>query len=236
MGRRYAPRSMTARPRMERWAATDVAGFTQGFRAERPLARGRPVRAGVRRGRRDAGLSLIETQALSVLVFAGSAQLSAVGLFGSGAAALEIVSTTFLLNVRHVLYGLSLGRRIPLRGWRRATAAYFLTDEAFGVVAAREERTFAFLLGAELSLFATWNLATLGGRSSARRSPTRQSWASTSSSRSRSSRSSSRSSARASSCSSRSRRVRWPTSSPKGCPAGSRSWSPGSPGACSGPR
>jgi predicted branched-subunit amino acid permease len=112
---------------------------------------------------RDAELSLVQTQALSLLVFAGSAQVSAVGLFGSGAAAFEIVSTTFLLNVRHVLYGLSLGRRIPLPGRRRAAAAYFLTDEAFGVVAASGERTFAFLLGAELSLFGVWNLATLGG-------------------------------------------------------------------------
>jgi len=112
---------------------------------------------------RDAGLSLLETQALSVLVFAGSAQVSAVGLFGAGAAALEIVSTTFLLNVRHVLYGLSLGRRIPLSRRQRPIAAYFLTDEAFGVVAASGERTFAFLLGAELSLFCVWNLATFGG-------------------------------------------------------------------------
>jgi 4-azaleucine resistance transporter AzlC len=112
---------------------------------------------------RDAGLSLLETQSLSVLVFAGSAQVSAVGLFGTGAAAAEIVLTTFLLNVRHVLYGLSLGRRIPLSGWRRPTAAYFLTDEAFGVVAAREERSFGFLLGAELSLFAAWNAATFAG-------------------------------------------------------------------------
>ncbi len=138
--------------------------FTQGFRAAAPLWLGIvPFGLVYAVVARDAGLSLIETQALSVLVFAGSAQFSAAGLFGSGAAALEIVSTTFLLNVRHVLYGLSLGRRIPLRGWRRVTAAYFLTDESFGVVAAREERTFAFLLGAELSVFATWNLATLGG-------------------------------------------------------------------------
>lgn len=112
---------------------------------------------------RDAGLSLVETQSLSVLVFAGSAQVSAVGLFGTGAAAVEIVSTTFLLNVRHVLYGLSLGRRIPLPGWRRPAAAYFLTDEAFGVAVASGESTFAFLLGTELSLFLVWNLATLGG-------------------------------------------------------------------------
>ena len=112
---------------------------------------------------REAGLSLLETQALSALVFAGSAQVSAVGLFGSGAAALGIVSTTFLLNVRHILYVLSLGRRIPLSRRQRPVAAYFLTDEAFGVVAASGERTFAFMLGAELSLFGMWNLATLGG-------------------------------------------------------------------------
>ena len=89
--------------------------------------------------------------------------MSAVGLVASGAAGLEIVLTTFLLNVRHVLYGLSLGRTATIDGWRRPVAAYFLTDEAFGVVAARRERTFGFLLGAELSLFVTWNLATLGG-------------------------------------------------------------------------
>jgi 4-azaleucine resistance transporter AzlC len=140
------------------------AGFRRGFLAMAPLWLG-VVPFGLVYAvlARDAGLSLVETQALSVLVFAGSAQVSAVGLFGAGAAGAEIVSTTFLLNVRHVLYGLSLGRRIPLRGWRRPVAAYFLTDESFGVVTAREERTFAFLLGAELSLFLTWNVATLGG-------------------------------------------------------------------------
>jgi 4-azaleucine resistance transporter AzlC len=112
---------------------------------------------------RDAGLSVLETQALSVLVFAGSAQFSAVGLFARGAGGLEIVLTTFLLNVRHALYGMSLARTTPLTGWRMPVAAYFLTDEAFGVVAARRERSFGFLLGAELSLFVTWNLATLAG-------------------------------------------------------------------------
>jgi 4-azaleucine resistance transporter AzlC len=138
--------------------------FASGFRAMSPLWLGVvPFGLAYAVLARDAGLSLVETQSLSVLVFAGSAQVSAVGLFATGAAAAEIVLTTFLLNVRHVLYGLSLGRRIPLRGWRRPTAAYFLTDEAFGVVAARDERSFAFLLGAELSLFATWNAATLAG-------------------------------------------------------------------------
>jgi 4-azaleucine resistance transporter AzlC len=112
---------------------------------------------------RGVGLSIVETQALSLFVFAGSAQVSAVGLLGRGAGGVEIVATTFLLNVRHVLYGLALGRTMPLAGVRRALAAFFLTDEAFGVVSARRERSFPFLLGTELSLFTTWNAATLAG-------------------------------------------------------------------------
>ena len=112
---------------------------------------------------RGAGLSLIETQALSVLVYAGSSQLSAVGLFAAGAAGIEIVLTTLLLNVRHALYGLSLGRELRLTRRQRPVAAFFLTDEAFGVVATSRERSFPFLLGAEWSLFVMWNLATLAG-------------------------------------------------------------------------
>jgi 4-azaleucine resistance transporter AzlC len=138
--------------------------FAAGFAAMVPLWVGvAPFGVAYAVIARDAGLSVLETQALSALVFAGSAQISAAGLFGAGAAGIEIVFTTFMLNVRHVLYGLSLGRRITLQGWRRATAAYFLTDEAYGVVAARRERSFGFLLGAELSLFATWNVSTLAG-------------------------------------------------------------------------
>jgi 4-azaleucine resistance transporter AzlC len=112
---------------------------------------------------RSAGLSLLETQALSALVFAGSAQFSAVGLFAAGAAGLEIVLTTLLLNVRHALYGLSLGRELRLTRTERPVVAFFLTDEAFGVVAGAKERSFSFVLGAELSLFMMWNLATLSG-------------------------------------------------------------------------
>jgi 4-azaleucine resistance transporter AzlC len=138
--------------------------FRHGFRAMMPLWLG-VVPFGIAYAviARDAGLSLLETQALSVLVFAGSAQVSAVGLFARGAGGLEIVLTTFLLNVRHVLYGMSLARRVPMTPRERIVGAYFLTDEAYGVAVARDARTFPFVLGTELSLFVTWNLATLAG-------------------------------------------------------------------------
>ncbi|HET6684524.1 MAG TPA: AzlC family ABC transporter permease [Gaiella sp.] len=138
--------------------------FVRGFSAIAPLWLGVvPFAIAYAVIARDAGLSLLETQALSLLVFAGSAQFTAAGLFATGATALEIVFTTFLLNVRHVLYGLALGRRVQLDGWRRPVAAFFLTDEVFGVVSSRRAPTFAYLLGAELSLFVAWNLSTLGG-------------------------------------------------------------------------
>jgi 4-azaleucine resistance transporter AzlC len=138
--------------------------FRHGFRAMMPLWLGvAPFGVAYAVLARDAGLSLIETQALSVFVFAGASQVSAVGLFKRGAGGLEIVLTTFLLNVRHVLYGMSLGRDIPLTTRERLVTAYFLTDEAYGVSIARGERTFRFTLGTELSLFLVWNVATFAG-------------------------------------------------------------------------
>ncbi len=138
--------------------------FGHGFRALVPLWLGViPFGLAYAITARGAGLSLVQTQALSALVFAGSAQLSAVGLFAAGAAGLEIVLTTLLLNVRHALYGVALVRELPLTRRQRPAAAFFLTDEAFGVVAASREPSFPFLLGAELSLFMMWNLATLAG-------------------------------------------------------------------------
>jgi 4-azaleucine resistance transporter AzlC len=144
--------------------ATTDAAFRRGFLLLAPLWLGVvPFGLAYAITARGAGLSLLETQALSVFVFAGSAQLSAVGLFAVGAAGAEIVLTTLLLNIRHLLYGLSLGRDLSLTRRQRPVAAFFLTDEAFGVVAAARERSFPFLLGAELSLFIMWNLATLAG-------------------------------------------------------------------------
>jgi branched chain amino acid efflux pump len=138
--------------------------FRHGFRAMTPLWLGVvPFGLAYAVIAREAGLSLVQTQALSLLVFAGSSQVSAVGLFARSAGGLAIVLTTFLLNVRHVLYGMSLGRVVPLTPRQRVVAAFFLTDEAYGVSIARGARTFPFLLGAELSLYVVWNLATLAG-------------------------------------------------------------------------
>jgi 4-azaleucine resistance transporter AzlC len=112
---------------------------------------------------RAAGLSVLETCLMSAMVFAGASQFSAAGLFASHGNPFSIILTAFLLNVRHVLYGLSLSREVKLSNTQRAITAYFLTDEAYGMVISASERSFAFVLGAEMSLFMAWNVCTLVG-------------------------------------------------------------------------
>jgi 4-azaleucine resistance transporter AzlC len=138
--------------------------FFRGFRTVIPLWLGFiPFSVAYAVTARGAGLGVLDTQLLSALVFAGGSQFSAVGLFAAGASGVEIVLTTLLLNARHMLYGLSLSQRLPLTGAERWVAAHLLTDEAYGVVLAEPQPTFAYLLGAGLSVFVPWNLFTFAG-------------------------------------------------------------------------
>ena len=138
--------------------------FGAGFRSVLPLWLGIvPFGAVYAVTARAGGLSLIETQAMSVLVFAGGSQLSAAGLMAGGAGPWPIIVTTFLLNVRHMLYGFSLSRKLRPSGWRGLLSIHVMTDEAFGVSVAAGMPGVNFLLGAGLSVFASWNGGTLLG-------------------------------------------------------------------------
>lgn len=116
---------------------------------------------------RAAGYSALETQAMSLFVYAGSAQLAMVTLYASGAGAISIVLTALILNLRHILYGLSADRQIAREERpRRSLLAFFLTDESYGI-ATREwlagRGSAAFLLGTGLSLYTIYALSTLAG-------------------------------------------------------------------------
>lgn len=153
-------------------ASPASSGFGAGFRAMVPLWIGVvPFGAAYAVTARTAGLDLVETQLMSLLVFAGGSQFAAVGLIAAGAGPWTLVSTTFLINLRHLLYGVVVAATTELRGVRRAVAAHLLTDEAFGVHVAHGRGRPAFLIGAGLSLFVVWNAATLVGSLLARSLP-----------------------------------------------------------------
>ena len=146
-----------------------AAAFRRGFTAMFPIWMGvAPFAVAYAVTARAAHLSVFETQFMSLSVFAGASQFAAAGLFGQGVGAASIIATTFLLNLRHVLYGLSLARQLPVHGLRRLFTAQFLTDEAYGVAVAAGPKqpgglSLGFLWGAELSLYLVWNLFTLLG-------------------------------------------------------------------------
>ncbi|MBO3277222.1 AzlC family ABC transporter permease [Pseudomonas schmalbachii] len=117
-----------------------------------------------------AGLSLLQTVGMSLLVYAGSAQFIVVSLLGAGAGALVILLTTLIVNLRHVLYSATLQPHVthlPQR-WR-VPLAFWLTDETFAVV----QRYYLvhgdtpqgqwYWLGVTTALYACWVSSSLVG-------------------------------------------------------------------------
>jgi predicted branched-subunit amino acid permease len=65
-----------------------------------------------------AGLDWAQTLAMSLTVFAGASQFTAVGLFAAGASPFTIVLTTLIVNARHALLAaaLTIGGALLLPG------------------------------------------------------------------------------------------------------------------------
>ena len=121
---------------------------------------------------KQAGLSVFNTVAMSVLVYAGSAQLIGAGLFAVGAPALSIVATTFVVNLRHMLFSAALSPYLKAwRGGALAAFAYELTDETFAVHSVQfpegvppKAEVFALNVTSQLSWLAGgWLGAVVGG-------------------------------------------------------------------------
>ena len=88
-----------------------------------------------------AGLSLLDTIAMCLLVLAGGAQFAAVGMIQDGAPWLAIAGVTLLVNARHLLYSAALAPYLtPTRRRERAFLAHFLTDESFALSLAHFRR------------------------------------------------------------------------------------------------
>lgn len=118
---------------------------------------------------RDAGLSPLETQTMSLLVFSAATQLAAIAALGDGESILIIAGLALSLNTQLLLFGLAAGRRLRPYGTRRLLAAGLLTDGSFAVASSLRPFTTGALIGAGASMYVAWNLGTalglLGGSS-----------------------------------------------------------------------
>ena len=113
-----------------------------------------------------AGLSIAQTQALSLLLFSGGSQFAFVGVLAAGpAGAAAAIATSTLLAVRNALYGLQVSRMLGLRGVRRAAAAQVTIDESTAVAVAQPgpaaARVGFWTTG--VGIYLAWNLMTFVG-------------------------------------------------------------------------
>lgn len=81
------------------------------------------------------GLGPLWAAAMSIVVYAGSAQFLAVSLIGAGTDLGQVALLTFLLNFRHFFYGLSMIGRYHGAGRRKGYLIFSLTDETYAILA-----------------------------------------------------------------------------------------------------
>ena len=118
----------------------------------------------------NAGLSNVAAQMMSSLVFAGSAQFITAQLVHEATPGFVIVLTIAVVNLRHMLYSVSLApylASLPTR-WK-VLLSYLLTDEAYAATIVHYEQegitpyAHWFLWGAGFSLWFIWQLSTALG-------------------------------------------------------------------------
>ena len=118
----------------------------------------------------SSGLTPLQTIMMSSILFGGASQVVFVQLWASNIPALVVGGSVCVVNLRHALYSASMAsylRPLPLR-WR-VILGYLLTDEAYAISIRRfvsfpnSPNQHFHLLGAGLTLWVSWQCATITG-------------------------------------------------------------------------
>jgi 4-azaleucine resistance transporter AzlC len=114
----------------------------------------------------SAGASVLQSCAMSLLIFTGASQMSAVSVIATGGSPASAFGGAVLLAGRNAVYGLAMAP--VLRGGSlpsRLLGAQWVIDETTAVVSAETDpatRRTAFWISGAI-LYACWNLGTLLG-------------------------------------------------------------------------
>jgi predicted branched-subunit amino acid permease len=121
-----------------------------------------------------SGMSPFEAVAMSLLVFAGSSQLAAMPLIAAGAPAWVILSTSFCVNLRFVVFSAHMRpylMHLPLRwrlfqGYLTADLSYVLFTRHYhlpGQTDAQRHEQLAYLSAGSILNWLSWQTASLIG-------------------------------------------------------------------------
>ncbi|MNO83047.1 Inner membrane protein YgaZ [compost metagenome] len=115
-----------------------------------------------------SGLPALYSIFSSVWIYSGGGQFMLVSMLAETVVPVTIIITILLVNMRHVLYGATLGPSV--KEWKEPykwLAALGLTDEVFAVVSSRmnkgEHLTPTYYLTFALSAYGSWIVGTIAG-------------------------------------------------------------------------
>lgn len=112
-----------------------------------------------------AGASIPQTCAMSLLVFTGASQFSAVAVIAGGGSIGSALGGALVLAARNGVFGLTMSRRLTGRLPTRLLAAQLTIDESTAMSTAQEDpelqRAAFWITGVSIYIF--WNLGTLIG-------------------------------------------------------------------------
>ncbi len=112
------------------------------------------------------GFSPIQATLISLTNMASAGQFAGIRLIEGGAPYIELIVTTFVINLRYFLMSLSLSQKVApdMPFYKRAVMAYCITDEVFALAAMEpEEVSFPFFGGLMLTPILGWTSGTLLG-------------------------------------------------------------------------
>lgn len=111
----------------------------------------------------EAGLNPVEAMSMTMLVIAGAAQFTAVGLMQEQAPIIVVLLTAFAVNLRMAMYSAALAPHLGAApGWQKLLLAYFLVDQSFAVSLSKYERTPGLSMPHKISYYFGTAIPTIG--------------------------------------------------------------------------
>lgn len=112
------------------------------------------------------GFNPLEATIISMTNMASAGQFAGIRLIEGGAPYIELVITTFVINLRYMLMSLSLSQKVAsdMTFYKRAVMAFCITDEVFALAAMeKDDVSFPFFGGLMTTPIAGWTLGTFLG-------------------------------------------------------------------------
>ena len=117
-----------------------------------------------------AGMPAYLAMAMSVLVYAGNAQLAALQLLTSGTPLVIAILAALVINLRFCIYSLSMAPQLAAAGPRwRPLLSYLLTDNGYAITRRGYERPLGaadkvwYYFGSSAAIWVTWQAGALTG-------------------------------------------------------------------------